>query len=190
MERMNYKGLSKKFGLTTQKIKTLLANAGHLSGNAPTSSAVTDGVVEVIMVEDKFNGRGLVPSLLWNVSEVERVLQVSGLLENAEVRVETFIRSGHDAMRRVEEAGEILEQIIPKQTRSQEIDSVIMDLQMESIEIAHDVVGGRNGRAVRAWVEPKMRIIVDALQTHGTIDCPDAKRALSKLEAVIAWAEK
>jgi len=86
----------------------------------------------------------------------------------------TDIRHGHAAMDRMEEAGELIRELVGDHAE-QAVECAFMDLEMESIEIGHELIERRDPQRVKGWLEPKRDILLDGLKRRGMDQSEDAQ---------------
>lgn len=104
------------------------------------------------------------------------------------------IRHGYDAMNRIEEAGELIGELLREQTGSDEaaynaVNGAFMDFMMEVLEIGHELRDRYNPETVKDWIEPKRDTMFAELQRRGLDQSPDARHAFRKIEAVLSWVD-
>jgi hypothetical protein len=101
------------------------------------------------------------------------------------------IRHGYDAMNRIEEAGELIEQLFGDQrgTGTDAWHLAYMDFIMETIEIGHELRDRHSPDTVKRWIEPKRDVLLAELQRRNLDQSPDARHAVRKIEAVLAWVD-
>ena len=101
------------------------------------------------------------------------------------------IRHGYDAMNRIEEAGELIGELLKRDDYhpGDAVDCAYMDFIMETIEIGHELRDRHSADTVKHWIEPKRDVLLAELQRRGVDQSPDARHALRKIEAVLAWVD-
>jgi hypothetical protein len=101
------------------------------------------------------------------------------------------IRHGYDAMNRIEEAGELIGELLKRDryTAGGAVDCAYMDFLMETIEIGRELHDRHSPDTVKRWIEPKRDVLLAELRLRGVDQSPDARHAFRKIEAVLAWVD-
>src|SRR5262245_4510924 len=101
------------------------------------------------------------------------------------------IRHGYDAMNRIEEAGDLIGELLKQKLGSDgaydAAKGAFMDFIMEALEIGHELRDRYNPDTVKNWIEPKRAVLLDALKQHGLDQATDARLAFQKIDAVLRW---
>jgi hypothetical protein len=98
------------------------------------------------------------------------------------------VRHGYQAMDRMEEAGELIGQLIGDHA-DPTVECAYLDLVIESAEIGHELVENRDPQTVRNWLGPKRDILLAELQRRGIDQSEDAQCAVRKIAAVLSWVD-
>ena len=101
------------------------------------------------------------------------------------------IGHGYDAMNRIEEAGQLIGQLLKDQPGSGKDAYCLayLDFQMETVEIAHQMHNRHGAETVKDWIEPKRAAVLAELQRRGLDQSPDTRHAFRKLDAVLSWVD-
>jgi hypothetical protein len=101
------------------------------------------------------------------------------------------IRHGYDAMNRIEEAGQLIEELLKDQpgTGRDAYHLAYMDFIMETIEISYELVERNKADTVKHWIEPKRAGVLAELQRRGLDQSADARHAFRKIDAVLRWVD-
>jgi hypothetical protein len=140
-------------------------------------------------------------SLLWKVDVslpgFDRLRALAAELEPGELsmtparKAKLGIRHGYDAMKRIEEAGELIEQLLGDQpgTSADAWHLAYMDFIMETIEIGHELRDRHSPDTVKRWIEPKRDTLFAELERRGLDQSAEVQLALQKIGAVLAWVD-
>jgi hypothetical protein len=89
----------------------------------------------------------------------------------------------------MEEAGELIGELLGGDEADRAVFCAYMDFQMETIEIIHELVERADPARVKNWIEPKRDILAAELKRRGLDQSAEARDALRKIAAVLAWVD-